>query len=43
MLLALIVRRGRFELVPDHPVELQATVTLRPRFGIKATVRGVSE
>ena len=41
MLLAMIVRRWRFELVPDHPVELQATVTLRPRFGIKATVRRV--
>ena len=41
MLLAMIVRRWRFELVPDHPVELQPTVTLRPRFGIKATVRRV--
>lgn len=41
LLLAILARRWRFELVPEHPVEVQATVTLRPRFGIMARLHQV--
>jgi cytochrome P450 len=34
LLLATIARRWRLRLVPGHPVELQAVVTLRPRHGL---------
>ena len=33
--LAMIVQRWRVELVPGHPVEPEATVTLRPRHGLR--------
>lgn len=36
LLLAAIAQRYRFALVPDHPIELFPSVTLRPRHGIKA-------
>lgn len=39
LLLAVIARRWRFELVRDHPIELQPAVTLRPRYGIRAVAR----
>jgi cytochrome P450 len=39
ILLAIIARRWKFEAVPGHPVELNPTVTLRPRHGLKMTVR----
>lgn len=35
--LATVLRRWRFETVPDHPVEPQPAVTLRPRHGIRMT------
>lgn len=34
LLLATIAQRWRLRLVPDHPVELQAMLTLRPRHGL---------
>lgn len=39
LLLAVLMQRCRFELVPQHPIELQPAVTLRPRHGIRAVVR----
>ncbi|OJH36348.1 cytochrome P450 [Cystobacter ferrugineus] len=35
MCLAMLARRYRFQLVPEHPVVPQALVTLRPRFGLR--------
>lgn len=41
LLLATIARRWSFTLLPGHPVERKAQITLRPKFGMKmtATVR----
>jgi cytochrome P450 len=39
LVLATMIPRVRFELVPDHPVVLRPAVTLRPEYGIKAVVR----
>ena len=39
LVLAMVARRYSFRLVPGHPVEPQALVTLRPRYGLKVTVR----
>jgi len=39
ILLAIIARRWKFEAVPGHPVELNPTVTLRPKHGLKMIVR----
>ncbi|HZV01739.1 MAG TPA: cytochrome P450 [Planctomycetota bacterium] len=38
LVLACVLQKFRIELVPDHPVELQPSVTLRPRYGIRARV-----
>jgi cytochrome P450 len=38
LLLATIAQRWRFELVPGHPVEAKAQITLRPKFGMKMMV-----
>ncbi|MFZ0703491.1 MAG: cytochrome P450 [Candidatus Acidiferrales bacterium] len=38
LLLATIAQRYRFALVPDHPIELFPSVTLRPRHGIRAVL-----
>ncbi|MCC6555356.1 MAG: cytochrome P450 [Polyangiaceae bacterium] len=38
LLLATIARRFRLELVPGHPVEAAAQVTLRPKRGARVTV-----
>jgi len=35
LLLAEIAQKWRFELVPGHPVERKAQITLRPKFGMK--------
>ena len=37
LVLATILQRWRVRLVPDHPVEPVALITLRPRYGLKAT------
>jgi cytochrome P450 len=37
LVLATVAQRYRLRLVPNHRVELQPIVTLRPRYGIKAT------
>ncbi len=39
LLLATIAQRYKFSLVPDHPIELFPSVTLRPRHGIRAILR----
>ena len=38
LLLAAIGQRWRLRLVPGHPVEPQAMITLRPRYGMRMTV-----
>jgi cytochrome P450 len=38
LLLTAIAQRFRFTVVPDHPVQPWATFTLRPRYGILATI-----
>ncbi len=38
LMLATIAQRFRFELVPDHPIKLFPSVTLRPKYGIRATL-----
>jgi cytochrome P450 len=42
LLLATIARKHRFELVPSHPIEMQPSVTLRPKHGVRAIVRARS-
>jgi cytochrome P450 len=37
MIAALVSRRFTFEVSPGHPVEPEATLTLRPRYGLKMT------
>jgi cytochrome P450 len=39
ILLAVMARRWKFESVPGHPVEINPTVTLRPKHGLKMMVR----
>lgn len=39
ILLAVIARRWRFEAAPGQAVEINPTVTLRPKFGLKMVVR----
>jgi cytochrome P450 len=39
LLLAAITQKWRFELVPGHPVEAKAQITLRPKFGMRMTPR----
>lgn len=38
LLLAAIARRWSFLLLPGHPVQRKAQITLRPKFGMKMTV-----
>jgi len=38
LILATLARHYRLRVLPDHPVEPQGLVTLRPRYGIKATL-----
>jgi cytochrome P450 len=38
IILSAILRRFRLELVPGHPVEPLARITLRPRYGVKMRV-----
>jgi cytochrome P450 len=39
LLLAVIQQKYRLELVPDHPIELFASVTLRPKYGIRVVTK----
>ena len=39
LMLAVMARRWRFEAVPGHVVDVNPTVTLRPKHGLKMTVR----
>jgi cytochrome P450 len=38
LVLASVAQRYRLRLVPGHPIEMQALVTLRPRYGVKVTL-----
>jgi len=38
LVLATLVQHFRFELVPGHPVELDPSVTLRPKHGMRMTI-----
>ena len=40
VMLAVMARRWRFDAFPGHPVELNPSVTLRPKYGLKMIVRG---
>lgn len=39
LMVAILSQKFTFDLVPGHPVELEATVTLRPRNGIRVFAR----
>jgi cytochrome P450 len=39
LMLAVMAQRWRLEAVASHPVEINPTVTLRPKFGLKMMVR----
>jgi cytochrome P450 len=39
ILLAVMARRWKFEPVPGHVVDMSASVTLRPKYGLKTIVR----
>jgi cytochrome P450 len=38
LLLATLIQRFRFELVPGHPIVAQPAITLRPKYGLRMTV-----
>jgi cytochrome P450 len=38
LVLAMIAQRYRLDLVPGHPVEPLAQMTLRPRYGLQMTL-----
>ncbi|MBV9209466.1 MAG: cytochrome P450 [Acidobacteria bacterium] len=38
LLIAALARKWRLRLVPNHPVELNPTITLRPKHGMRMTV-----
>ena len=38
LLVATIAQRFRIAVVPGHPVEPFASITLRPKYGLKATI-----
>ncbi len=38
LLVAMIAQQFKLTLVPDHPIELQPSITLRPRYGMKMTL-----
>jgi cytochrome P450 len=38
LVLAVVAQRFRLELLPDQPFELLASITMRPRYGIKVTL-----
>jgi cytochrome P450 len=39
LITAMLSRRFTFDLAPGHPVEPEATLTLRPRFGMRMIAR----
>ncbi len=39
LLLATIAQKYELDLVPDHPVELDPLITLRPKYGVKVMLR----
>jgi cytochrome P450 len=41
LILAAMAQRFDLQLVPGHPVEPEALITLRPKYGMKMTLRTV--
>jgi hypothetical protein len=39
LLIAALARKWKMELIPGHPVEVQPLITLRPKHGMRMTVR----
>ena len=39
LLLAMIQQKYHLEVVPEHPIEVFASVTLRPKHGIRVTLQ----
>jgi cytochrome P450 len=39
LMAAIMTQRFMFDVAPDHPVELEATLTLRPKRGIHVIAR----
>ncbi|HEV3203847.1 MAG TPA: cytochrome P450 [Gemmataceae bacterium] len=39
LILATMAQKFRVQLVPDHPVEIWPTITLRPKYGIKVVLK----
>jgi cytochrome P450 len=39
LLMVTILQKFRLDLVPDHPVLPQASITLRPKFGMKMNLK----
>ncbi len=39
LITAMLAQRYEFDLVPDHPVEPEGTLTLRPKYGMKMIAR----
>jgi cytochrome P450 len=39
LLLAMILRNWKMEPLPEHPVVLSPLITLRPKYGIKMTLK----
>jgi enediyne biosynthesis protein E7 len=42
LVLATIAQRYRLRLVPGHPIEVQAAITLRPRYGMNVRLEHTS-
>jgi cytochrome P450 len=40
LMAAIMSQRFTFEVAPGHPVELEATLTLRPKHGLRVIGRG---
>jgi cytochrome P450 len=39
LMASIMSQRFTFDLLPDHPVELEATLTLRPKHGVHVIAR----
>ncbi|MDQ3755483.1 MAG: cytochrome P450, partial [Acidobacteriota bacterium] len=39
LVLAVIAQQYRLKLVPEHPIEPEPSITLRPRYGIMMTLK----
>ena len=39
LVVATLAQKWQMQLIPGHPVELQPLITLRPKYGMRMTVR----